>query len=99
MSDHRPLPVVVHRRHRPFPLRDEALRKTLVVGATSLLRQVRAGRGRNASPWLIELLKRKPPKLVAVALANKIARIVWKMMMVGEAYQNNAPRPAAACVA
>lgn len=78
---------------------DEALRKTLVVGATSLLRQVRAGRGRNASLWLIELLKRKSPKLVAVALANKIARIAWKMMMVGEAYKNNAPRPAAACVA
>lgn len=65
---------------------DEALRKTLVVGATSLLRQVRVGRGRNASSWLIELLKRKPPKLAAVALANKIARIAWKMMVTGEAY-------------
>lgn len=71
---------------------DETLRKTLVVGATSLLRQVRAGKGRNASPWLIELLKRKPPKLVAVALANKIARIAWKMMMAGETYKNNAAR-------
>lgn len=75
---------------------DEALRKTLVVGATSLLRQVRAGRGRNASPWLVELLKRKSPKLVAVALANKIARIAWKMMAVGGVYKNNAPPPAAA---
>lgn len=71
---------------------DETLRKTLVVGATSLLRQVRAGKGRNASPWLIELLKRKPPKLVAVALANKIARIAWKIMMAGETYKNNAAR-------
>lgn len=78
---------------------DEALRSTLVVGATSLLRQVRAGRGKNASPWLIELLKRKPPKLVAVALANKIARIAWKMMMTGEAYKSNAARPALACAA
>ncbi|RRH67255.1 IS110 family RNA-guided transposase [Falsigemmobacter faecalis] len=78
---------------------DETLRKTLVVGATSLLRQVRAGKGRNASPWLIELLKRKPPKLVAVALANKIARIAWKMMMAGETYKNNAARPAMACAA
>jgi transposase len=78
---------------------DEALRKTPVVGATSLLRQVRAGRGRNPSPWLIELLKRKPPKLVAVALANKIARIAWKMMMSGEAYKNTAARPVAACAA
>jgi transposase len=78
---------------------DEALRKTLVVGATSLLRQVRAGRGRNASPWLIDLLKRKPPKLAAVTLANKIARIAWKMMMSGEAYKNTAARPVAACAA
>ncbi|MEY9381587.1 hypothetical protein ABIA10_007520 [Rhizobium leguminosarum] len=78
---------------------DEALRKTLVVGATSLLRQVRAGRGRNASLWLIELLKRKAPKLAAVALANKIARIAWKMMVTGEAYKGNAARPALACAA
>lgn len=75
---------------------DEALRKTLVVGATSLLRQVRAGRCRNASPWLIEMLKRKPPKLVAVALANKIA---WKLMVTGEAYKGNAARPTLACAA
>lgn len=78
---------------------DEALRSTLVVGATSLLRQVRAGRGKNASPWLIELLKRKPPKLAAVALANKIARIAWKLMVTGEVYKGNAARPALAYAA
>ncbi|GGB31601.1 IS110 family transposase [Allosediminivita pacifica] len=78
---------------------DEMLRKTLVVGATSLLRQVRAGRGSNASPWLTDLLRRKPPKLVAVALANKIARIAWKMMISGEAYKNTNARPVVACAA
>jgi transposase len=75
---------------------DEALRSTLVVGATALLQQVRAGRGRNASPWLLDLLKRKPPKLVAVALANKIARIAWKLMVTGEHYQGSAAAPATA---
>ncbi len=66
---------------------DEALRSTLVLGATSLLQQVRAGRTKHASPWLIELLKRKPPKLAAVAVANKIARIAWKLMTSGETYR------------
>ena len=52
-----------------------------------LLRHMRDRRGKNASPWLIELLKRKPPKLVAVAVANKIARIAWKLMVAGEHYR------------
>lgn len=50
---------------------DEALRSTLVVGATALLRHIRAGRDKNAAPWLIELLKRKRPMLVAVALPTR----------------------------
>lgn len=68
---------------------DEDLRRVLIVGATSLLRQVRAGNGRDRgalSAWLRQLLQRKPPKLVAVALANKIARTAWKMMVTGQAY-------------
>ena len=47
---------------------DEALRSTLVAGATAIIQQLRKGCGRTASPWLLELLKRKPPKLAAVAL-------------------------------
>jgi transposase len=64
---------------------DEALRQVLVVGATAVVQQVRKGRG-HASTWLVELVKRKPPKLAAVALANKNARIVWKLMVSGERY-------------
>jgi transposase len=65
---------------------DEHLRRVLVVGAMALIQQVSKGRARSAWPWLVELLKRKPAKLVAVALANKIARIVWKLMVSGERY-------------
>ena len=54
---------------------DEVLRSLLVAGATAVIQQVRNGRGRP-SAWLLALLKRKPPKLAAVALANKIARIM-----------------------
>ena len=63
---------------------DEGLRSVLVVGATAVIQHVR--RGGKASPWLAELLKRKPPKLVAVALANKMARIAWKLMVTGERF-------------
>lgn len=64
---------------------DAALRRTLVVGATAVIQQVQRGRGR-ASPWLTALLARKPAKLAAVALANKTARIAWKLMVSGERY-------------
>lgn len=65
---------------------DETLRSLLVVGATAVIWQARRGKSRHASPWLLALLKRKPPKLAAVALANKIARVAWKLMTAGEAY-------------
>jgi len=65
---------------------DETLRSLLVVGATAVIWQVRRGTGRRPSPWLVALLKRKPPKLAAVALANKTARIAWKLMTSGETY-------------
>lgn len=64
---------------------DEALRRTLVVGATSVIKQVSKDKG-NPSPWLRDLVARKPPKLAAVALANKVARIAWKLMRSGERY-------------
>jgi transposase len=66
---------------------DERLRSLLVAGATAVIKQARRGRGRP-SPWLLALLKRKPPKLAAVALANKIARIAWKLMVTGESYDS-----------
>jgi transposase len=62
---------------------DEMLRSVLVAGATSVVKQAKHGRG---SPWLLALLKRKAPKHAAVALANKIARIAWKLMVTGESY-------------
>jgi len=64
---------------------DEALRSVLVAGAMAVIQQTRRGRASH-SPWLIALLKRKEPKEAAVALANKTARIAWKLMVTGEAY-------------
>lgn len=64
---------------------DEMLRSLLIVGATSVVKQAKRGRG---SRWLIALLKRKSAKLAAVALANKIARIAWKLMTTGQSYDS-----------
>lgn len=64
---------------------DERLRAALVSGATAYIQQVKRGRTKP-SPWLAGLLKRKPEKLVAVALANKTVRIAWKLMVSGERY-------------
>lgn len=65
---------------------DSILRSTLIVGATALLRHIRKGR-HKPTPWLASLLERKPPKLVAVALANKFARIAWRLMISGGVYK------------
>jgi transposase len=64
---------------------DETLRSLLIVGATSVVKQAKRGR---ASRWLIALLKRKPAKLAAIALANKTARIAWKLMTTGQSYDS-----------
>ncbi len=58
---------------------DESLRRLLVLGATARIRFAKPG---SASTWLVNLLARKPKKLAAVALANKMARILWAMMVL-----------------
>ncbi len=61
-----------------------ALRSLLVLGATSVL--WRAKGNNNAPRWLTALLGRRPFKVAAVALANKIARIVWALLRKGGTY-------------
>lgn len=73
---------------------DEMLRSTLVCGAMAVIQQVKRGRTK-ASPWLEDLLARKPEKLAAVALANKTARIAWRLMISGQHYDPNRAAPCA----
>jgi transposase len=77
---------------------DPALRSVLVVGAMAVIRQAERSPER-ASPWLLKLLERKPRKLAAVALANKHARIAWKLIMTGERYDAGPHRPQAGVAA
>lgn len=61
------------------------MRSLLVVGAASTLRHVR--KDDKARPWLRELLTRRPFKVVAVALANKTARVIWSLLIRGGVYR------------
>jgi transposase len=67
---------------------DEMLRSYLICGAMAVIRQLKSGKG-HASLWLKELVARKPEKLAAVALANKTARIAWRLMISGDRYCGN----------
>jgi len=64
---------------------DRYLRRLLVVGATSLVRQARLHPEKY--PWIANLLARKPAKVVAIAIANKTARIAWAIMSKGGTYR------------
>jgi transposase len=64
---------------------DQYLRRILVVGAHAVLR--RARQQPEKYPWLTQLLARKPFKVVAVALANKMARIAWALLAKGGTYR------------
>lgn len=64
---------------------DRYLRRLLVVGATAVLRHARAHPDKH--PWLMQLLTRRPAKVVAVALANKMARIAWAVLARGGTYR------------
>jgi transposase len=71
---------------------NERLRQLLVLGATAVIRHAKPGRP-AASAWLLNLLERKPRKVAAVALANKMARIIWAMLTSGQSYRQ--PKPVA----
>ena len=64
---------------------DRYLRRLLVIGATAVVQHAR--RYPQKHPWIIRLLARKPAKLVAVAVANKMARIAWAIMARGGYYR------------
>jgi transposase len=70
----------------------ERLRVLLLAGATSAINAAMRPGSNLMTEWLRALLQRKPRKVVAVALANKMARVAWALMMRGEVFR----RPAAA---
>jgi len=69
------------------------LRSLLVVGALSVIRRAKQ-LGHTRHPWLVKLMERRSVKIAAIALANKIARIAWAMMVRNERYRTPLRQPA-----
>jgi len=71
------------------------LRRLLIAGAMAVVRWARR-KGAPTGSWLARMLERKPPKVVAVALANKNARIIWALLTQGGVYRGPATAGASA---
>ncbi|MDA9391249.1 transposase, partial [Bradyrhizobium sp. CCBAU 45394] len=65
---------------------ERTLRRLLIIGASAAVRWAMR-KGSTADSWLARMLALKPPMLVIVALANKMARIVWALMARGGTYR------------
>jgi transposase len=66
---------------------DRYIRRLLISGAHAVLQHAKQDRPGSAT-WATSLLQRRPFKLVAVALANKTARIAWAVLARGETYRS-----------
>jgi transposase len=71
---------------RTSKMGERTLRRLLIMGASAVARWA-ARKGVPAGSWLGRMLARKPPLLVRVALANKMARVVWALLAKGGVYQ------------
>lgn len=65
---------------------DRYLRSLFCAGALAVIRYAQK-HGTKHRPWLTRLLERRPAKVAAIALANKLARMAWAIMAKGETYR------------
>ncbi len=74
------------------------IRRLLYLGATAVISSA-LRRGEVTDPWLGRMLNEKPRKVVAVALANRMARIIWAVTVKGESYRARGVTKAVAAAA
>ena len=67
---------------------EQSLRRLLIIGANSVIIKRHTHAAAKPGTWLRGMLTRKPPMLVCVALANKMARMVWALMARGGVNQS-----------
>ena len=65
---------------------ERTIRRLLIIGASAVVQQA-SRRGAPKGSWLAQMLARKPKMLVTVALANKMARIIWALLVKGGTYR------------
>src|ERR671921_1412785 len=65
---------------------ERTIRRLLIIGASAVIRWADRREG-QAGSWLARMLARKPKMLVTVALANKMARIIWALLVKGGTYK------------
>ena len=61
---------------------ERTIRRLLIIGASAVVQQA-SRRGAAKGSWLAQMLARKPKMLLTVALANKMARIIWALLVKG----------------
>src|SRR6476620_10490504 len=76
---------------------ERTIRRLLIIGASAVVQQANrrgapkgAPKGSPKGSWLAQMLARKPKMLVTVALANKMARIIWALLVKGGTYRTPA---------
>jgi len=75
---------------RTSKMGNKTLRRLLIIGASAVVRWAEH-KGAAPGSWLARMLERKPPMLIRVALANKIARIAWALMAHGDEHRAQVP--------
>ena len=96
MRQRRPQPALLWLRPSAITPREVVLRSLFTTGALAVIRYAKI-HGTRHRPWLTSLLARRPTKVAAIALANKLARIAWSVLARGRGFEASRLTQVIAC--